>query len=152
MYMFDLWVREILWRRKQQRTKGLLPWKSHGRSSLGNCSPRGCKESDTAEWLNNNKFLSYSFRLSTEIYFFFNFTLQYCIDFAIHWHLFKVKDRGTNRVWGSYLDMLILLEKMFGPVHSFPVTGRNSNYNRLNIYFLRQMRIRQILENSEHNS
>ena len=29
---------------------------SEGQRSLGSCSPRGDKESDTTEWLNNNIF------------------------------------------------------------------------------------------------
>ena len=34
-----------------QPTPVLLPGKSHGWSSLVGCSPWGCKESDTTEWL-----------------------------------------------------------------------------------------------------
>ena len=32
-------------------TPALLPGKSHGRRSLVGCTPLGCKESDTTEWL-----------------------------------------------------------------------------------------------------
>ena len=39
------------WRRQWQPTPVLLPGKSHGRRSLVGCSPWGCKESDTTEWL-----------------------------------------------------------------------------------------------------
>ena len=39
------------WRRQWQPTPVLLPGKSHGRRSLVGCSPWGCKESDTTEWV-----------------------------------------------------------------------------------------------------
>ena len=39
------------WRRKWQPTPVFLPGKFHGQSSLVGCSPWGCKESDTTEWL-----------------------------------------------------------------------------------------------------
>ena len=48
---FGPWVRKIPWRRKWQPTPVLLPGKSHGWRSLVGCSPWGCKESDTIEWL-----------------------------------------------------------------------------------------------------
>ena len=38
-------------RRQWYPTPVLLPGKSHGRRSLVDCSPWGCKESDTTEWL-----------------------------------------------------------------------------------------------------
>ena len=40
-----------LWRRQWHPTPVLLPGKSHGRRSLGGCSPRGLEESDMTEWL-----------------------------------------------------------------------------------------------------
>ena len=39
------------WRRWWHPTPVLLPGKSHGRRSLGGCSPWGCEESDMTEWL-----------------------------------------------------------------------------------------------------
>ena len=48
---FDPWVGKIPWRRKWQPTPVSLPGKSHGQRSLVGCSPRGCKESGTTEWL-----------------------------------------------------------------------------------------------------
>ena len=48
---FDPWVRKIPWSRKCQPTPVFLPWKSHGQRSLVDCSPLGCKELDTTEWL-----------------------------------------------------------------------------------------------------
>ena len=52
---FDLfhyhWVRKISWRRKWQPTPVFLPGKSHGQRSLVGYSPRGRKESYTAEQL-----------------------------------------------------------------------------------------------------
>ena len=48
------------WRRKWQPTPVLLPGKSHGWSSLVGCSPWGCWESDTAEWLHFHFSLSYT--------------------------------------------------------------------------------------------
>ena len=41
----------LTWRRHWHPTPVLLPGKSHGRRSLVGCSPWGCKESDTTEWL-----------------------------------------------------------------------------------------------------
>ena len=48
---FDPWVGKIPWRRKWQPTPVFLPGESHGWRSLVGYSPRGCKESDTTEWL-----------------------------------------------------------------------------------------------------
>ena len=46
---FDPWVRKMPWRRKWQPTPVFLPGESHGQKSLMDCSPWGCKESDTTE-------------------------------------------------------------------------------------------------------
>ena len=48
---FDPWVGKIPWRRKWQPTPVVLPRKLHGRRSLVDYSPWGCKESDTTERL-----------------------------------------------------------------------------------------------------
>ena len=45
----DPWVRKMPWMRKWQPTSVFLPGESHGQRSLGDCSPQGCKESDTPE-------------------------------------------------------------------------------------------------------
>ena len=50
---FNLWVGKIPWRRKWQPSSVILPGKSHGQRNLAGYSPRGCKESDTTEQLNN---------------------------------------------------------------------------------------------------
>ena len=55
---FDLWIRTIPWRRKWQPTPVFLPGKSHGQRSLAGYSPRGHKESDTTEPLNNNTYFT----------------------------------------------------------------------------------------------
>ena len=53
---FDSWVRKIPWRRKwQPRIPVFLPGKAHGQKSLAGYSPWGSRESDTTEWLNNNR-------------------------------------------------------------------------------------------------
>ena len=44
-------VRINIRRRHWHPTPVLLPGKSHGRRSLVGCSPWGCEESDTTEWL-----------------------------------------------------------------------------------------------------
>ena len=41
----------LIWRRQWQPTPVLLPGKSHGWRSLVGCSPWGCYELDTSEWL-----------------------------------------------------------------------------------------------------
>ena len=50
---FDLWVGNILWRRKWQPTLVFLPQKSHGQRSLIDYSPWGHKESYMTEWLHS---------------------------------------------------------------------------------------------------
>ena len=52
-------VRKIPWRRKWQPTPVFLPGKFHGERSLVGYSSWGCKESDTAEQLNNNRKIDY---------------------------------------------------------------------------------------------
>ena len=47
--MLDPWVGRIPWRRKWQPTPVFWPGEPHGQRSLADCSPWGCKESDTAE-------------------------------------------------------------------------------------------------------
>ena len=44
-----------LWRRKWQPTPVFLPGKSDGHKNLSGYSPWGCKELDTAEWLNTHR-------------------------------------------------------------------------------------------------
>ena len=48
---FDLWVREIPWRRESLSTPVFLPREFHGQGSLAGYSPWGCKELDTTERL-----------------------------------------------------------------------------------------------------
>ena len=52
---FIPWFRKIPWRRKWQLTPVFLPGKSHGEQSLAGYRPWVYKESDTTEWLKNNK-------------------------------------------------------------------------------------------------
>ena len=46
---FNPWVRKIPWRRKWYPSPLFLPGESHGQRNLEGCSPRGHKESDSAE-------------------------------------------------------------------------------------------------------
>ena len=49
---FDLPSSQSIFRRRQWHpTPVLLPGKSHGQRSLVGCSPWGCEQSDTTEWL-----------------------------------------------------------------------------------------------------
>ena len=48
---FNLWVGKIPWRKEWQSTPIFLPGEFHGQRSLAVYSLRGCKESDTIEWL-----------------------------------------------------------------------------------------------------
>ena len=50
-FYYNWWHYYPGWRRQWDPTPVLLPGKSHGRRSLVGCNPRGCKESDTTEWL-----------------------------------------------------------------------------------------------------
>ena len=50
---FNPWVGKIPWRKKQKPTPVFLPGKFRGQRSLAGYSPRGHKESDTTEQLNN---------------------------------------------------------------------------------------------------
>ena len=52
--VFDPRVGKSPWRRKWQPTPVFLPGKSHGWRSLGSYSPRGHKDSDMTERLNNS--------------------------------------------------------------------------------------------------
>ena len=52
---FRFWIGEISWRRKWQPTPGFLPGEAHGQRSLADYSPRGCKESDTAEYAHTKR-------------------------------------------------------------------------------------------------
>ena len=48
----SLWLFTFMhWRGKWQPTPVFLPGESQGRGSLVGCSPWGCQESDTTEWL-----------------------------------------------------------------------------------------------------
>ena len=50
--LWNLWESVFLGQRRQwQPTVVLLSGKSHGQRSLVGCSPWGCSESDTTEWL-----------------------------------------------------------------------------------------------------
>ena len=48
-HQFNLWVRNIPWRRKWQPTPVFLPGKSHGQRCLVGYSPRSHEKSDTTE-------------------------------------------------------------------------------------------------------
>ena len=48
---FDLWLRKSPWRREWLPNLAFLPGEFHGQRSLAGCSPWGCKELDTTEWL-----------------------------------------------------------------------------------------------------
>ena len=63
-----------------QPTPILLPGKSHGRRSLVGCSPCGCKESDTTEWLH------FTHRLSPAVASRGYFSL-WCAGFSVQWFL-----------------------------------------------------------------
>ena len=54
-HRFDPSVGKIPWRREWPPTPVFLPRKSHGQRSLEGYSPRGCKQLDTMQRLNNNK-------------------------------------------------------------------------------------------------
>ena len=48
---FIKFILVLQWRRQWHPTPVLVLGKSHGRRSLVGCSPWGCRESDTTEWL-----------------------------------------------------------------------------------------------------
>ena len=48
---FDPWVGKILWTTECLPAPLFLPGEFHGKRSLAGCSPWGCKEADTIEWL-----------------------------------------------------------------------------------------------------
>ena len=52
-YRFDPWVGKIPWRRAWLPTQAFLPEKSHGQRNLVGYIPKGGKESDTAERIQN---------------------------------------------------------------------------------------------------
>ena len=85
---FDPWVGKILWRRKQQPTPIFLPGEFHGQKSLVGCSPKGCKELDTTEWLSTQWVKV--FTIQTKNYFQPN-TVQ-TVKFSVKW----VKETFSN--------------------------------------------------------
>ena len=48
-------VNSVLWIGSWHPTPVLLPGKSHGRRSLVDYSPWGCKESDMTKWLSTHR-------------------------------------------------------------------------------------------------
>ena len=68
--------RKIPWRRKWQPTPVFLPGESHGQRSLAGYSPRGCKGSDTTEWLSTHTHASLKKSSSkTWNYYYYNWNL-----------------------------------------------------------------------------
>ena len=59
---FDPWIGKILWRREWLSTSVFLPGESHGQRSLVGYSPRGRKESDTAERLTYTHHVIYNIK------------------------------------------------------------------------------------------
>ena len=49
--VFDPWIRKIPWRSEWLPTPVFLPGECYGQRSLVGYIPRGCKESDTTEWI-----------------------------------------------------------------------------------------------------
>ena len=102
---FDPWFWKIPWRWKWQPIPVFLPGESHGQRSLVGYSPRGLKESDTAEWLNSSiRFSIYTifigFLYTLLIYYFLRdifpfsppFFIESLILFAslIHWGIIYI--------------------------------------------------------------
>ena len=77
---FNPWVETISWRRKWQPTPVFLPGKSHGWRNLVGCSPWGCKESDTTEWL----------------HFHFSFGLYRCLYYSMYIHTYTHTHTHTH--------------------------------------------------------
>ena len=55
---FDPWVWKVPWRKKWQSIPVSLPGKLHRQRRLVGYSPKGCKMSDTTEWLKHYIHLS----------------------------------------------------------------------------------------------
>ena len=79
------WLGKNSWRRKWRPTPVLLPGKFHGQRSLVGYSPRGCKKSDTTEWLHFTSLtLAKLLTPMLVIYlsnFFFAFSTSFCWHF-----------------------------------------------------------------------
>ena len=54
-FRFHPWVGKIPWRKGCLPTPVFLPGESHGQRSLVGCSPGGCRESVTTEWLSTHR-------------------------------------------------------------------------------------------------
>ena len=93
---FDPWVGKIPWRRKWQPTPVSLPGKSHGQRSLVGCSPWGCKESGTTEWLTLTQHLQrvkahfYGLRILRLNSFYCLYSSAIVIYFFINQNIYKV--------------------------------------------------------------
>ena len=93
----------LVWRRQWQPTPVLLPGKSHGQRSMVGYSPRGCKESDTNEWLH------FHFEYSSALPFFGigmkTDLFQSCGDcwiFQICWNIeCSTLTASSSRIWNS---------------------------------------------------
>ena len=70
-HRFDLWVEKIPWTRKQQPTPAFLPGKSHGQRSLVPCM-------GSQSWTRLSMHAFYS----TDLCFYFFFTVAYCFDYC----------------------------------------------------------------------
>ena len=90
---FSPWFRKIPWRRKWLPTPAFLPGESHGQKSLVGYSPRGHKELDTIEWLNNEN--NQSLSLSDN---FISFPLKLIPSPFYHFLLLKNLDLPGNDI------------------------------------------------------
>ena len=104
----DPWIGKIPWRRKRQRPPVFLPGKSHGQRNLAGYSTWCCKESDTAEQLNNKILLlaeiqsGLSLTISHLFFFFFE---------EFHLYFITIMVIVYNNLTDSHIWVKIFCEK-----------------------------------------
>ena len=96
---FDLWVRKIPWRRKQQPTPVFLPGRFQGQRSLASYSPWGHRESDTTERPHVHMLLLAKLRT---LWVSPVFPLMFFLLWDTTWHLLHVSPQSLL-IWDSFL-------------------------------------------------
>ena len=102
---FDPWVWMIPWRRKWQPALVFLSEKSHGQRRLVSCSPKGCKEADTAEWLSTQHTpfppTSHYFCCFTQsVFTYISPHIYYCSSYFLH-HSLSIWDHFPS-AWSTF--------------------------------------------------
>ena len=78
-------LRKIPWRREWLPPPVFLPGESHGQRSLEGCSPEGCRESETTEWLSTWPLSVTSFRILRTVCCVLRFIICFACGSSVSW-------------------------------------------------------------------